>query len=314
MSAFHEIMGPDLERLLLEAAADPRSQLLRAPRPARVEDLFERQGVMRPSATGLTNLDRHLLAVHRAELADLLLRGCDVLLSEDSEARLRIHRCKNATQDREFEAWDDLANDARGVSDQPQSRKPVVDGRRIVLALAGCSTDESKPALTRLALAANRLQPSSRAKAWVGFDQALHGQDATAVRVLNELLAHCSTLETASASLANLGMAHSNLGRYPEACRAYRTSFERDPTRATALVGWLHYAIQSGATEEARTAARILDDVVPDPRPTFLDLLRSYDERRRIGRLDISDASQATARNVASGAGSVSGRIIDGYL
>jgi tetratricopeptide (TPR) repeat protein len=314
VSAFNEIMGPDLERLLLEAATDPRSQLLRVPRPARVADLFERQGVLRPSATSLTNLDRHLLAIHRAELANLLLRGCDALLSEDGEARLRIHRCKNANQDRELQTWDDLAKDATSFPDQPQSREPVVDGRRIVLALAGCSPDESKPSLTRLALAANRLQPSSRAIAWVGFDQALHDQDATAVRVLNELLAHCSTLETASASLANLGMAHSNLGRYPEACRAYRSSFERDPTRVTALVGWLHYAIQAGAAEEARTAARILDEVVRDPRPTFLDLLRSYDERRRIGRLDISEASRTTARKVASGAGSVSGRIIDVYV
>jgi tetratricopeptide (TPR) repeat protein len=314
VSAFHDFLGPDLERLLLEAASDPRSQLLRAPRPARVEDLFERQSVLRPSATGLSNLDRHLLAVHRAELAELLLRGCDVLLSEDGEARLRVHRCKDVIQDREFESWDGLAENARSFPDLPLARESVVDGRRIVLALAGCVTDESKPSLTRLALAANRLQPSSRAMAWVGFDQALHDQDATAVRVLNELLTHCATLEAASASLANLGMAYSNLGRYAEACRAYRTSFERDPTRATALVGWLHYAIQSGAAEEARAAARILDEVVRAPRATFLELLRSYDERRRIGRLDISDASRTTARKVASAAGSVSGRIIDVYV
>lgn len=314
MTASHDFLGPDLERLLFEAAADPRSQLLRAPRPVRVEGLFERQGVLRPSATGLTNLDRHLLAVHRAEMAELLLRGCDALLSEDNEARLRVHRCEGALQDREFEAWDDLARDARVFPDLPEAREPVPDGRRIVLALAGCATDESKPSLTRLALAAHRLQPSSRAMAWVGFDQALHDQDATAIRVLSDLLAHCSTLETASASLANLGMAHSNLGRYPEACRAYRSSFERDSTRVTALVGWLHYAIQSGAAEEARRAARILDEVVRDPRPTFQELLRSYDERKRLGRLDVSDASRLTARKVASGAGFVSGRIIDVYV
>lgn len=314
MSTSTDILGPELEGLLREAAADPRSQLLRVPRPARVEGLLERQEVLRFSATGLTRLDRHLLAVYRAELADLLLRACTVLAFQDPSVRLRVYRDAYGGREREVATWDGLAESARGLQGEVGDLSIDADALVLVRAIAAGPLGVTSLTLTELALAAHRLQPSSSATAWVGFDQVMRGLNESAIRVLSQLLVSCPRLEVASVSLENLGLCYANQGRLDEAFRAYRRAFERDSDRTTGLVGWMHLAIQSGDFEEARAAGRILDSVVRTPSPGMVELLGNYERRLHGMGWSISAASRGVASRLASASGSVSGKVIDVYI
>lgn len=69
--SFH-LLEPELEELLQSIASDPRSSLLKVDRPAIARGPFDQDLMVRPSATGLTAAERHLLRVHRSELAQWL--------------------------------------------------------------------------------------------------------------------------------------------------------------------------------------------------------------------------------------------------
>lgn len=91
------LLDPEVEALLAEIARDPRSSLLRAPRARNLPELFRPPDLVRPSATFLTRAERHLLAVHREEVAFLLETGVSIGLA--SYFRSVIHPIAIATQD-----------------------------------------------------------------------------------------------------------------------------------------------------------------------------------------------------------------------
>ena len=69
------LLHPEVEHLLAEIAADPNSSLLRIPRAKVLPELFRPPDPIRQSAHFMTSAERHLLAVHREEVAHWLRVG-----------------------------------------------------------------------------------------------------------------------------------------------------------------------------------------------------------------------------------------------
>jgi len=117
---------PELEGLLRELAADPRSQLLRSTRPRTAAGLLERAGAVSPSRAGLTAAERHLLEVHRDELADVLRRACLMRFYSDPARALYLNRSRDAQHAIAFdtpERWRERAREA--LADARRSPRPL---------------------------------------------------------------------------------------------------------------------------------------------------------------------------------------------
>src|SRR5436189_4868215 len=99
---------PELEELLREIAADPGSRLLRMPRSTRPRDLLAIPEPVTRARAGLSVAERHLIEVHRDELAHLLRRACLIRFFSDPRKNMYLNRCKTAHETTQLESPEHL--------------------------------------------------------------------------------------------------------------------------------------------------------------------------------------------------------------
>lgn len=305
------LFSPELEGLLREAAADPRSVLLRVPRSSPLRSLLARQEPLKPTATGLGALDRHLLAVHRDELAEALLEGCLVRLYSNHAWSSSVHRTRTATED-----W--VVESPRDWAERTREKAATLAGAPIELSgldlLQRCIEPDGLDAvsLTQLARAAMRIVFSARARAWIAFEMRLLGRYADAIRLVDQQLSGQVQPKVAAALLEYRASAHASRGNFELASQDAWRAFTEDGERISTLVNGTHCAIRAENYEAARRAATALDAAVCQPTPGLVQQMQQFEALER-ATAPASRTTRSIARRLADHVGPLGRRIVNAH-
>jgi hypothetical protein len=304
--------SPELEGLLREVAADPRSVLLRVPRLSPLRSLLARQEPLRPSATGLGALDRHLLAVHRDELSQALLEACLVRLYSNPDWSLSVHRTRTATEDWVVESPRDWAERTREKAEILAATPTEFVGLDL---LQACIEPGGLDAvsITQLARASLRLAPGATARAWIAFEMRLVGRFADAIRLVDQQLAEHVEPSLAAALLEYRAGAFSLLGDFQAASQDTWRAHLEDRGRVSALVNSLYCALRAGDREAARRAGSELDVVVTQPTPGILEHIDLVERFASEYRAEVPSVTRSIAHAQLSEAGPLTRRILHVY-
>lgn len=298
--------NPDLEGLLHEIAADPRSHLLRVERPDVYASLRDRQTAVSHRATGLTSPERELLRSYRYEAAYLLRETCVALLTEtsgdifdrgeglDSQPSLR------PTSERQR----DLVAAAEGMSSVTAASSASF--KRLISSLAGAS-------VSRVATASLRLLPTDQARIYIGQHAIARRQPLSALACFREVLGRRPRPTQLNEVFArtNAGCAFFQLDRIADALKAYRGAALQGELRLESAVGWLISAVQLGSRAEVLGSAHLLDDRLGPDHPNLVLFLQRDSRRRARGIWRPSDSARRFVQDIAGGLGQTSRRILD---
>lgn len=252
------LFEPEVEALVREIAADPRSSLLKVARPAVVKSLYSREAEVSALATGLTSAERHLLSVFRCEAAKLLREACIYRLATHPEAGF-VHS-RQLTPSRVLEipkpkAW---RLRARATAADAREYRDNLDGLEL---LEACVTTNTlgTVSVAQLAAASLRLEPTDQARIYPAVEMLHEDRCEPAIESLEAVLSGAPSPWHAAWAWTNIGWARSALQQYELAVVAYRRGATIEPDLFPAARGWLLVACALGRRDEAKYVAEGLD-------------------------------------------------------
>jgi tetratricopeptide (TPR) repeat protein len=275
----HLLLDPEVEHLLREIAADPRSSLLRVSRSASLTGLLERSAPVSPNASGLTSAERHLLAVYRSELVYLLGSACLLRFYSDPGRAISLH--KSVTVEQPMTVPDSVEWRSRCLA-ALSANKGYPDVSHI---LERCIADGTfrSVSIAEIAATALRIQPCDPIRIYAGFDLAQRGQWHSALNVLRAVLAGPATRLDASFAWEDIAFVHAQLDQYGEAILAAQKAAHLEPGRVEPFMNWFFNACMAGSTEEARTAAVAIDELIDDNHPALASFILQIRRQRERG-------------------------------
>lgn len=159
----HPQFDPEIEALLREIAADPRSNLLRVPRQKAARALVEDVPIVGVATAGLTKAERQLAIVHRHELSYLLRCAAWKRLTEGEDTWFVVSRSLPDGTEVPVPTLDSVRSEARTLIDAPP---PDVSHLGALELLDRCvsSPFEEWPTVQQFAGASLRIAPSGMAR------------------------------------------------------------------------------------------------------------------------------------------------------
>jgi len=291
------LFDPELEGLLRELAADPRSRLLRLPRPRTLPELLARPDLVRPAHTGLTLAERHLLQVHRDELADVLRRACLMRFFSDPARAIYLNRSIDAHTRIEVDTPEQWRARARDVlADLRRSPGPL-EGIDLVEACLRPDAERTI-SITQLARASMILQPTDTAQAYVGLDLVMSDRSTEGIQTMEEVLSLKPQGVVRACILENIGLALGQSNDLAGACDRYKEASRLCPERPSPAVGWLMTALQSGLREQSIEAAAQLDQTESHAQAGAMDLISNYASQKAANAVEVSPQCDLLARSL----------------
>jgi tetratricopeptide (TPR) repeat protein len=277
----HLLLDPEVEYLLREIAADPRSSLLRVSRPASLTPFLERSAPVSPNAAGLTSAERHLLLVYRLEIVQLLRFACLIRFYSDSTRSIYIHNSITVEQSITVPDPTQWNMHCSAVLSTPSA---VVDAGATQL-LQQCIQDKSLKGISiaTIAAAALRLEPCDAIRIYAGFDLAQRGHLQSAWQVLRDVVAGPANSLDASYAWEDLAFVHSQLYQYDKAAQAARKAARLGPERAEPFMNWFFNACMAGLENEAYAAAVGIEQAVAENHPTVEMFVMQIGRQRERG-------------------------------
>ncbi|MBI5433965.1 MAG: hypothetical protein HZA52_14130 [Planctomycetes bacterium] len=232
------VFEPEVEALLAEAAANPNSLLLRVPRTGTVPRRAWLDEPTRVSKTGLSSLERHLLAAHRSEIAQGLRWLCRERLEAERTPGRRVFAVRLERQDAKPEGAIDVL--ARGVHEALRaSWASELELAREPWSLRAASADD-------LATLAMRFEPNSATQIWWGLSAVVGGDVPAGRRAFERVIEETRSVVQLSMAWSDLGLVRVLEGDPIGAQVAYRHAWRLRPDNALAGLVACFYAVQSG--------------------------------------------------------------------
>lgn len=308
MAAEVMLFDPEFEALLREAAADPRSSLLRVKRPQVLKGLYERESPVGPMTAGLTAVEREIVRVHRCEVARLLREACKVKLIEGPTSKHFVNPYSTAEDRLQVPEKDDWV---RSVHDAEIHRggKEDLDREFDLLGLCVANRLGATPSPVQLAAASYRLQPTNEARILAAMDLAQTSGPRTALRTLQEVLRNQPSMSEVGSAWDNIGFSWERAGDQQRAHDSFEEGCRAIPERASTQLNRLILALQVGNKPSAEDAARRLDDLVSSDQPWVNWFVDSAVVRRQGGEWTPTPVGRKLALALESQMGAVGRRI-----
>ena len=303
------IFEPEIERLLKEAAADPRSMLLRVPRDPGQRAPFDLDAGVSARAAGLSPAEHHILETCRAETGELLWRWVSVALanSNDLPSLFRSMDPSRGTSSKPT---------GTGLRDRARRIQEMIEAEasgRLASQLSGIGQDPdpSLAELRHLAETSLRIHPTDSARITLAVVEDFAGNRRTAQEILSSLLERSRDRSMCALALYNLGRMHRIEERTRDAVACYETALELTPQWAMPLTALLFTQTEVGDRSAAiRTADRL--DHLGSEAEAEVELQREgiMTEIRTAG-CSPTKAAAALAGTVRDRQGRLSGRLLD---
>ena len=212
------LFDPEIEGLLQEIAADPRSHLLKVDRPTALSIALDRDPRISIAKAGLTSAERHLLQVHRVEVAWLLRQAClSAFVREDS-----------------YSMW--INPELASLPGYELLGNTELNDR---LSCEGLSPKEGVATLSAMALS---IHPTDNARVYSAMSHLIDGQLMIGTRVLTQCLAGPMGLQDRSAALIALAFSQSERLMYDESVATLRQAVGCPTTDQEAGLNWFFNA------------------------------------------------------------------------
>lgn len=304
-----------IEELLREVAADPKSCLLRVPRPARLGVVLGRRPAVGVATAGLSAAERELVAVHRGELSYLLRKLAVVRLLESPTAATNLVRVSIAGQAPLSADRGEWVMSTRERLEALGADEPHDPGRELLERCVRTPDEIGSAAVIDIAAAANALEPTDQGRIYtalsLGHDLA---QVDEAQAVLLDVLAGQASPTNASLAAADIGRLQSIGGDTRAACQWYRRAVDLLPDNTLAACSWLLSAVHGCEVSEVEFAMSFVDTrlrIEGMDVQVVVDLVRA---QRRAGTFSPSSRAAALARRLATSSQGTSRLLLDAYL
>jgi hypothetical protein len=305
------VLDPEFEELLREVASDPESTLLRIPRPKVVRGFFERDEAVSANATMLTRAERHLVQVHRSELAWLLRQVCIYKLVEGPESRLYVSHHGPTGEDcspLQPPDWMDRIQYQQGIAAEDEQQAVGIQLiHRCVRQPLG-----HDPKVAELAAVAHRLLPTNHSRLLSAIDLCRGDAPWTGLQLSSQILSMHPTSEHATRAWECAGFVFARLGRLNDAHLAYSRGSTSEDQHT--LMNRLEFAFQVGDRQDAIDTARRLNDLLPGDSMPVAWFIESRHERRMRGEWAPTPPGRELAKSLADKMDGVSRRIAYGLL
>jgi hypothetical protein len=305
-----EYIDAELESLLREAAADPRSRLLRVERTVDLRGLFERSPVVTVAAAGLTKPERHLIEAHRRELAFTLRVACFNRFLGDPKLHQwvgRFHTVDRRLEPTDMMRWQELARSELAV---PSSDPAVCDGAEVLERCVATSVFHDAD-ISQLAAASIRLEPTDQARLFVVFDLIMKDQAAVAMRILKDVLAGLPSDEHASRAWQLVALCFSRMNRFGQAAEAARNSEHLGDVRPGPFLNACYYALMGHDRRHVLEVSSRLPDVMPREHRSITEFVQRLASKRQAGVCVVDARTREFITTVVDELGTTARKIAD---
>jgi hypothetical protein len=304
-----------IEELLREVAADPKSRLLRVPRPAQLGAVLGRRPSVGVATAGLGAAERELVALHRGELAYLLRKLAVVRLFESPAAATNHARVSISGQAPLAVDRGDWVESARGSLEGMSVDAPPDPGRELLERCVRDPDEIGSVAVTDVAAAANVLEPTDQARIyaalWLRHDLS---RIDNARGVLLDVLAGQASPTNASIAAADIGRLESTCGNSRAACDWYRRAVELLPENSIAACSWLLDAVHACEESEVEPARLFIDARLRVEGMGVQVAVELVRRQRRAEAFHPSSRAVALARRLAETSTGTCRLLLDAYL
>jgi hypothetical protein len=319
-------LDPEFEGLLREVAAEPGSTLLRVDRPKRLRCMFARDEPIRETMTGLRAVERHFLAVHRNEFAELLRQAARYKLIEGPRTKRSINR--HGYGEREIRPLDpgelarrrdelnlqsDSVSERHASSQMPESDDELRAANDLLLRYFAASLTED-PSAADLAIVSLRLQPTNGARLIASIDLTQGNSPGAGFNLALGALAMSLSSTEAARAWERVGAARLKLGQVEAALVAYRNGCECNDGSLTNAMNWNVFALQLGRDEDVFESSRRLDELMPGGEAALRWFLQCQVETRDAGQWRPSPRGVALAHRIGDSLGQSGRRIADVFV
>jgi tetratricopeptide (TPR) repeat protein len=310
MSGESLAIGVEVRGLLQEIAADQNSALLRVGKPSVLRNFFDRQPAVSSFSSRLTLAERHILSVHRAELALRLRELC--LLKLRTAETFGPWIDKAVCDDRNLRMAERRAWKARseGTVALLASDENTDEGQRLLERCLRTDPDVGV-SISQVALASLRVEARESARVYVGLDMLFRGQLESGLGMFHSILSGKPSPHVASSTWQNVSLAHSLAGNHGHALRALKRAVAIYGDRDELLLNWMHTAILHGEEREVIAAAARIDDLMCEEDPTLALFVGQLSAQRALGYWRPNKNTLRVSTSVEDSIGSASRRLLD---
>lgn len=277
----HPQFDPEVEALLREIAEDPRSNLLRVPRPMASRALVEDVPIVSVATAGLTKAERHLAIVHREELSYLLRCAAWKRLTEGEDTWFVVSRSLPDGTEVPVPSLDSVRRDARALIDDPP---PDVSQLGAMELIERCVSSplEAWPTVQQFASASLRIAPSCKARVNAAAAEIAFRRPMSALQALSYCAPRIqSTSEWVSWWTAR-ARAFSVMGRTADAMVCHERAADAMPGHFAIMVALTIDDLLIGTEADIRRRLRMFDDAAAGTNPAVgLEFTRLRTDRQR---------------------------------
>jgi len=254
-------LRPEIEELIREIAARPDSVLLRVPRGSEWRVLQDDRATAGLSDSRLSSAERHLLALHREEVAFLLRQAawCRVATSPQGQTFV----CRRQAPGRVIAVPEPRVVSVHASSllrDADQGQRVGAEFELLELCVAG--EPGRWPLAEDLCAAAHRLAPSFSGRMIAGTAYYLAGRAQVAQLAFQDALNSAPTREDRGIAYNNLAEALDAQDEWGRAQVATIRAIAHHGNLIAAHVGCMWYSIRMGDVRRADSAARDLEQLL----------------------------------------------------
>lgn len=280
-------LDPEVEEILREVAADPRSKLLRVQRPTSVRALTEQVPTVGVATAGLTVAERHLVQTYRAEVAYALRLAAWYRLAQSDHFKAGFSRqARGPSNLHAVPTRGEVESVARSA---PVQCDPATRTAQLLIDSCARVGSGEWPSVTVLLEAAQRLCPSLEAAVNAGIQ--LFDVDAQAARlVFIELTQRPLSRWDTTVIQSNLAFSYFIAGDVQASHRMYEQAALGQPQNLNAVASLLVTSSRLGDARLMDWTSKLLDHGWSSSDPVLCETIALCAMRSRLTpwRLDVS--------------------------
>lgn len=309
-SSTMQIFDANFEGLLREAAADPRSMLLRVERPQVLAALRSHEAPASVAMAGLSSVERELLASYRAELGFLLRQAIVSILLNEANAEGWIDQTisDECTHDPRPDAeWSVRAGE--GCASNAGSRLAETDAA-ISLVLELLTGRAAAARIPQIAAASLRIEPVDQARVYAGTYLASVGDSARSIDVLREVLDGNSTALNEMFAREGTALALGRAGKYYEASAVLQPALTLNIPRAEVPLRYLFYSAMTSDRSATIKAGGHVASSIPPTHASIPSFCADLAAKVRRGKWHVNSRTASSVKSCMKLVDTVSLRIL----
>jgi hypothetical protein len=309
-ASYGTTFDPNFEALLREAAAAPRSLLLRVERPQILPTLRSREAPVSVAMAGLSSVERELLASYRSELG-LLLRQAALHELRTNEASgpwidgtISDHRMHERHDEA---AWRQAAaehlSEAIGASDDDTKC-----GHALVRQLLGAA--DHVASTPQIAAACLRVELRDEPRVYTAAHFAAKAELATCQAVIRTCLDGAASVPNQVYALEVSALAQGRAGRFAVAAEILSRASQLGFPRGEVPLRWFLYSALAGNQHSVRAAMVHIQETVLPNNPAVENVCADVREQVRYGAWELAAGVRASLEVLSQDADPITRKLL----